>query len=147
MILASAIVAFVAVTVTSDINTEIQADPDLNADAKATMQTIDDNLPSTLDYGFLFMLVLLWIFLIVSTLFIDSHPIFFVIMFVLMIFAFVVVFVLGNSFYEIANDAQFSAFQSDLPIIYFITTHLLETIIVIGSTTLISLYAKQRYSQ
>ena len=145
IVIASGIVALVAVTISTQIHADIQADSDMDAEAKAISQKVTAGLPTWLDNGFLFMIVLLWVFLLVSTVFIDAHPAFFGVMVVLMLFAFLVIMVLSNVYFDIANEADFLAAQAQLPIMYWINTNLLVVFIIIGGSTLVALYAKQRY--
>lgn len=147
VVIAFGVISFVSIMVSSDVNTEIQADPDLDAEAKAISQQVTDGAPNWLDNGFVLLLVLMWGFLLVSTVFVDSHPAFFAVMVILMLFAFAVIMLLSNVFFDIANDVEFAAVKAELPKIYWINTNLLVVFLVIGGSTLVSLYAKQRFFQ
>lgn len=134
--------ALVGHLVQSNVNEEIQASSDMSAESKAAMQSMTAQYPRYMDNAFLTILILFWVILLVSSFLIDSHPVFFIIMAVLMIFVFIVVMVVANTYGEIASDDAFIAFAADFPIMSWVFSHLLMVIIFVGFTTLIALYAK-----
>ena len=93
-----AIIGFVAYNVLSDLNTDIQNDPDLGTRTKNVSSTLSANFPTFMDGAFLLTFILLWIFLIVSSVLIDTHPMFMVVTIILLLFAFGIVMMVGNSF-------------------------------------------------
>lgn len=127
-----------------DINTELLADDDLNADAKTMLSDVNSGYTSWSDAIFGFLFFGLIIFLLVGSYLIDSHPVFMVISVVVFIF---IVFIIGNvsnTFEETMNEAEFLALQNSYPIMMFIMTHLIILISVVFALMLIILYGKQQ---
>lgn len=128
----------------SDLNDEIQADGDMSAEAQAASQNVADNYPSMFDNVFLFILILFWIFLLVSSFLIDTHPIFFVVTVILLLFVFVVGMILANAYEEVTSDPDLIGFADDFPITSWVMTNFLLVIIVIGLSAGLALYAKNK---
>lgn len=128
------------------INDDIQSDADLSTTAKTTSSNLEARYPATLDGAFAIMFVLFWIFLIVSSFLIDSHPIFFIISIILLLGAFVVAMVLSNSYQELMSDSDISSFGDQFPITNFIIGNLLLVVIAIGFSVVIVLYGKNKWS-
>lgn len=95
-----------------------------------------DNL-GTLLFG------LIWVFLIISSYYINTSPVFFIVMAILMIVALIVIMMLGNVFASIDTDPTFHANAILFSKLYFLNYHLLETTIVVIITCGIALYAKK----
>lgn len=138
-----AVGSIVAMLILSNINTEVQADADISATAKASLQQNTTTLPTTLDNIVVFMLVLFWVLLLVSSFMIDSHPVFFIIMFILLIVVLVIIMVIGNTYQDLAADSDLSSTAALFPMTGWIFQHILLTCIVIGMSALIALYAKR----
>jgi len=137
-----ALVWILSKKVSSDINTELSADPDFSAEAKQIVQDTDTRMGSTFDNLFLFVIVGLWAFLIISSLFIDSNPIFFIITVILLLAAFVVGGIMSEAFSDIANDDDLSSASSQYPKMTWVMEHFLLVIMIMGFTSAIALYAK-----
>lgn len=137
-----ALVWILAKKVSSDINTELSVDPDFSAEAKQIVQDTDTRMGSTFDNLFLFVIVGLWAFLIISSLFIDSNPIFFIITVILLLAAFVVGGIMSEAFSDISNDDDLSSATSQYPKMTWVMEHFLLVIMIMGFTSAIALYAK-----
>lgn len=144
IIVASAIALPFIYMALSEVNDSIQADSSFSADAKVSIDNTTDNFSSTFDAIFVFFLVGAWIFLLVSTFFIDSHPIFFAISIIIVIAVLIVSISLVNSYVDIMNDSSVAAYEAAFPIMSWCMNHLLIIILAISFTTLISLYAKNQ---
>lgn len=128
----------------SEMNDEMQADADLHTEAKAVMTTVDTNYPSWIDSAFLLTLILLWGLLIVTSFMIDSHPVFFVLTLVLLLFVFIVGMALSNAYQDVTADSDLTASANAFPVINWVMGHFLIVLIVIGLSSALSLYAKNR---
>ena len=140
-----AILGLVAQRMFTDLNADIQADPDLTPTMKSTVQTMQTGFPTWMDNAFLFATVLLWVFIIVSSFVIDSHPAFFIISVILLIFGFSIVMMLSNTFEEFALDDSYTGMETDFPITYWIMGNLLPLAIVMGGIVLVTLYGKNKF--
>jgi len=145
-----AIVGFVMISVVinnlvSEQNTEIQSDPEMSPEAKSVMSSTNSYMPKLLDGGFLFLLFGVWIWLIVSSLFIDSHPAFFIIGIIAMILVCILGMELANIYDEfITQDPDLATTSAQYTITNFVINHFLATIIVIITSVVIVLFAKNK---
>lgn len=127
----------------TEVNSDVQADSDMHTEAKSSLRTVTDNFPQTFDNAFLIMLILFWVLLIVTSVFIDTNPIFFVLVCVLLTFLFVIGMVVSNVYSDILTDSgQLSTFAAAFPTTHFVMGHLLLFLMGMGFTSAIALYAK-----
>jgi len=127
-----------------EVNTSFQADADMSTEAKATISNYHAVYPSNWDASFLMFIILLWVFFLVSTFFLDSHPIFFIIFLILIIFVLITSMVINNVWYDTITDDDFSIYQTNFPIIMWYFDNILAVWIVISCSCLVTLFAKSR---
>lgn len=137
-----AIVSVLAYKMLSDINIDVQADGDIAAVGKSELSAVTTNYPLYMDNAFVLLFVMLWVALIVTSFLVDSHPVFFILTVVLLVFVFVVSMILSNVYQDVMADADFSTAASFFPKATWIWEHILEMIITMGFTAAIALYAK-----
>ena len=145
VLLGMAIIGLVTNKLLTDLNTDIQADPDLSTTTKATAQNLQTGFPSWMDNAFLFATILLWILIIVSSFMIDSHPAFFIISLILLIFSFSIVMMLSNTFEEFATDSNYIGMDIDFPITFWVMNNLLTMAIAMAGSVLVTLYGKNKF--
>ena len=138
------LVAFFSSYIFREINTGFQADDDFGTEAKAMMQTQSSQHATVFDNAAFLFLVSMWIGVLVLSFLIDSHPIFFAVMFFLLIFSFVILALLGNIYEELTSDAEFAVIQPLYAKSNWIMSHILETGIIVGFSIILVLYGKQR---
>jgi len=131
-----------AIQIFDDLNTEIQNDDDLSNRTKNTSGDLYDKFPTLLDNLFLFAFILFLVFVLVSAFVIDTHPIFFIISFILLIMVFVVALFLGNAYNDVATDPAISAYANTMPYMSWVMRHIAECIIGFGAMVSIALFAK-----
>jgi hypothetical protein len=85
----------------------------------------------------------LWVVVIGSSFFLDANPVFFIISIVLLIGLLMGALYLGNAVEEIINDDHPELIPK-YPNAYWIATHLLEILIATGMTISLVLFAKTR---
>lgn len=139
-----AIISVVGYQIFTEVNTEIQADNEISNTSKVYLDTAHTQYPTLFDGIFIFLLVGFWIAAIVFSFLIDTHPIFLVISLLLIAIILVVAAFMTNSYEEIIGDAEFSAVSTSFPMTNFVMGHLIETILVITMSIVISLFAKSR---
>lgn len=130
--------------VMTDINTDIQADSEMSITGKATMQQVTTQYPAYMDNGFLLMLVLFWILAIVSSFFIDAHPIFFALFIIILLVILFIGASISNIYEEIIDDDNFSASAASFPKTNWIFNHLVILVLSISATIGIALYGKTK---
>lgn len=86
---------------------------------------------------------LIWVFLLISSYYINTSPVFFIVMIVFMIGAFIVIMMLGNTFDQLNKNHDFNVSALQFPKLYWLNYHILETVIVVVITCGIALYAKK----
>lgn len=139
-----AIASVVGALVFNNINAEIQSDPDMQTIAKTASSNVNNNYAGMFDNAFMIFLILFWVMLLATSFFIDTHPIFFAITLILLIFIFIIGMVISNSYEDLMTDADFSSISSGFAKTNWVMNNFLTVIIVIGFTTGLALYAKSR---
>lgn len=142
------IVFFIAVAalfggyIFSQLNDEIQSDPDFDTLSKSTSNTLNTNYVTIFDNVIFFTIILLWIGLIATSFMIDTHPIFFIITIFFMIVVFIAGMALANAYEDISSDNDLSVYSQGFTKTNFIFDNFLLSLIVIGFSTALALYAK-----
>lgn len=133
--------------VSDSINTEIQGDSDLSAQSKQVYGDFNNNYPTIIDGGFLFLFMGLWFALLVGAYFVRDHPLIFLLLFFFMGFLIYGGAMLSNFYQEFASDSEMIAYSSQLPYISFIMGHLVEFIIGLFVTIGLAMMIKQFQTQ
>lgn len=127
-----AIVGVIAYQAFTDLNTDIQADSSVNTQAKQTLNEVHQKFPSTIDNGFITILILFTIVGMVAAYFADSNPIWLIVVIFLMICVFILAGIFSNTWEEVTNDATIT-FESSFPITNWVLDNLVIVAIVITS--------------
>lgn len=136
-------IAFITVyQLLQNVNDDIQADASFNAEAKASLQTVADHYATNWDAIFAMTVVLLWVFLLVTAFFVDTHPIFFIITAILLIALFVTVPIIANAYMDYADET--TVYSADFPVMNWVFSHLVIVIIVMAFSAGVVLYAKNQ---
>lgn len=130
--------------IAKDINTDIQADDDIAPEGKEEMQSFTTNYPQFMDNAFVLLLTLLWVALIVTSFLVDSHPVFFILTVILLVFVFIVGMILANTYQDVTGDADLSTEAADFTMTRWVFENFLVIVIAMGFSTAIALYAKAR---
>ena len=126
----------------NSLNDDLQNDDNFSAQSKASAQFVDDNYSIWFDNVIVAVVVLLWVLLLVTSLFIDAHPVFFIVTVFLLVVVFIAGMAMSNSYTELTSDDELASFAAQMPKTAFIMDNLLIVLIVIGLTTALALYAK-----
>jgi len=127
-----------------DINTDVQADPDINETVKAQFTNINEKYPSWMDGAVLLAVILMWAVAVVAGFLIDSHPIFAIFIFILLG---VIVFVgaeLSNFFDDLMSDAALATTADSFPITTWVLGNLHFVALAIGISVILAIYGKSR---
>ena len=147
IIVVFAIIIVIGYKVLSDLNAEIQADEDMDVNAKAVSSTITTKYPKVFDAGFVLAFVLLWIVVIVASFNLPTHPIYFGVSLFLMVFVVFIGGALANFYDDITTDDDLSSAATEFPMINWIMEHLLHLTIVITASIMLTLYGKNRMEE
>jgi flagellar biosynthesis protein FlhB len=127
----------------SNIQSDLVTSVD-NQEAKDLANDLNTNYPLWFDGAFIMAFVLLWLFVLGASLFVDTHPMFFVLAILMFVFVIVVAAVLSNSFEEIGDEQEYQAIQSDFAKTFYIMDHLVEFTMAIIFSIGGVLYGKSR---
>jgi len=142
MLFAISIAFVLGYKVLTEVNTDIQADEDISDVAKADLNGLAVQYPQFMDNSFVLTLALLWLALIVTSFLIDSHPVFFIITVVLLVFVFLVSMILANAYQDIAADDDLSESAEGFPMMSWVFENFLIIVIAMGFSSALALYAK-----
>jgi hypothetical protein len=126
------------------VNATVQNQSTFTNASKQTLNTLATSYAPQWDYLGLFVFGGLWLFLLISTYFLDTHPLFFIVMLLAMSATFVVLMVISNTFHSLAtqSDPITTSSANDFPAMLWLIDHLLEVGILVFFTCTITLYAK-----
>lgn len=128
-----------------DINTSVQADTDINTQAKTYINKTMTNYGNFWDDAFLLMFVLFWVGALAGVFLIDTHPFFLIISIVVLVFLLSAVMLIGNSFEEYVSDDNLIAYIPEYPAMYWVLSHLIIVTLAVSGSLLLTLYAKYEY--
>jgi len=137
-----AIIGLFCLKIFDEANDSIQSDIGMSNESKTIASNVNGSLPKTLDNIFLTMMVLLTAFVIISVFMLDSHPIFFILMIILLIGVFIVAMILANTYDDVASGAGMTTYANEMLYTGWIMSHLLEVAIAITFLGGVALYAK-----
>jgi len=127
----------------SDINSQVQSSSSLANATKESINTAATNYPSFMDDLFLTIFVLLWLVLMITSFFIDSHPVFFIIAVVLLVMLLFVAGVASNAYMEFSESSDFDV--TGFPKTHFILSNLLMFFLFMAMSVGMVIYGKAQY--
>lgn len=131
--------------ITTDLNTAIQNDTAIGTEAKDLMQTSTTGFPSLVNDLFLMIFIGLWIVMLVTAWFTDTHPIFFIFTALLIVFVIIIGMNISNTYQEITADVDVMSSADMFPNINLIMDNLGVIVLVIGFSVCLVLFGKSRY--
>lgn len=124
-----------------DLNSTEEYSPEM----KAVLSETQREYPAVFDNGIAMAFVLLVLFQIITSFFVDTHPIFFGINTVLLVCALVGMLIIGNVYADVFTGNEFSTYANEFPKLGYLMTHVLEISIALGFMTLLTLFAKRKF--
>jgi len=147
ILVVTSIVAIICYLALSEVNAEVQADTTLHNNTKTILANETTSYSRTWDSAMLLLLFGLWAITVIMAFLIDSHPVFFIISAVLMMFVIIVAANVSNAFEEITDDADLSVAAAGFPMTRFVMSKLPYVILGILVSVGLALYAKMRGAQ
>lgn len=144
ILVAFAIICVISYIVYDSVDDMIQSDSEMGTVAKGESASLLARMPATLDAGIVFAFALLWIMTIIASFFINSHPVFFIVTFVLLVILCIAFAMLGNSYEELMDDSEFTGMSTTFPMSYWLFTHYLGFMICISFSILFAIYLKNK---
>jgi hypothetical protein len=136
------LVIFVVYSAYKPIAEQMDSSTDLDSTAKKVTNDLNDRYPAVWDSLFVFIFVLLWITVLISSFFIESNPAFFIVSLIILVIVLILAIFLGNSYEMIMQDATMSGISAQFPMTNFILSHILIFTLAVGVSIAIVLYAK-----
>jgi hypothetical protein len=128
-----------------EITQDILNDASSTEEAKQIIDSQQQNFQTSWDGMIVFIFAMLWLFGLISSFFIDSHPVFFILGLLMILIAFYVLGILGNEFLVFISDPDISNYaQEDYPMTLFLMSYIVEIGIIMGFSFMVALYAKFR---
>jgi len=140
---AFAIIILVGWLVMSNVNDKFQTKLDGDV-AKTTIQESTNRYVDIFDGIFLFVFFGSFIGVIIGSLFLDTHPAFFIVSIIILIILCILVAIFANAYGEIASADKIRDFGDDFTFIPFIMQYFVQIIIVMFCSVSIALYSKSR---
>lgn len=126
------------------MNTDIQNDDILSTENKAIVSDLHSRFPSTFDNMWVIAFALLWLFVLVASMFVDAHPIFFIISALLLVFIIFIGAVFTNTYEEFTSDADVQTFADAFPMTNFIMGQLPIVAVIVGFSIALVLFGKSQ---
>lgn len=130
--------------VIDQMNTFIQADSSLSNETKTISSNLNNDYPSTFDYSVGVILVLGWLFVLIASYNIDSHPVFFMIS----VIAMMIILFAVNSFMSGLDDyfaePDIATVTANFPISMFVVTYMEYICVFMGFSIILAIYAKYK---
>jgi len=121
-----------------DVNNPILANESVNI-----IRNFEDRIPHLIDNMFMIVLVGVSIVLIVSSLFVRSHPVFFAFMIILMSFFTWVSAIYANTYQEISTNPDFTAYADKLKMSFYVMRYFPSFMLVFGILISVIMVAKE----
>lgn len=137
----SSIIVFI---VFDDLNTDIQNDDILKEENKEIVGDLHSRFPSTFDNIWVLAFGLLWLFVLVASMFVDAHPVFFIISALLLIFVIFIGAVFSNTYEEFTSDPDVQSFADGFPMTNFIMGELPIVALLVGFSIALVLFGKSQ---
>jgi len=139
-----AIFSIFAYLIFDNINTDFQADDDIQNLSKTELNDLYVAFPSTMDGALITAFVLLWIMVILSSFFINTHPVFFVLAIIFLAFIIFIAAVLANTHEELIAEPDITSFSEAFPMSNFLVSYLPYAVLAVAFSVLLVLFGKDR---
>jgi hypothetical protein len=146
LVLAMGVTSIYAMQAFDEVNKDIQSDLDMHPEAKTVSGDLYNKYGSLMDNLILFALVLFTVFVVVSVFIIDTHPIFFWVNIVILVFVLIATMLLGNFFHETMTDPEIVVYANEFPYTSWLMNHAVMVALSIGLMVLIAMFLKFRSS-
>ena len=144
VILVIVLSAFVGNLLLGELNDDIQASNDFGSTAKNMSQTFTNRYTTIFDGVVLGLFILLWGMAIVASLFVDTHPIFFIFSIIMLAVVLVAGAFISETYTDFVTDPTFSGYDTQFPMTHFLMTNLLVYLLIVGFFVGLVLYGKMR---
>lgn len=141
---AFALIILIGAKLSAELNDDLQSNDFLNNSAKKRFNDFNNTFPDLFDALFILAFILLWGIALVFSYLVESKPVFFFFTMLLILFMGFIGAYLGNGFEELIADDTLSTTATGFPMMTFILTHFLESLLVVAFSCLIVMFGKIR---
>lgn len=141
-------IAFILISVVQkEIHDEMYGSEGFEADTDAgkALQAFDEHFSTSLDNTMLVVFVLFWVFVIVSSLFVDANPVFLIVSVILLVIVLVIMGVMSNTYEEFIQDGDLYTFANGFPKTNYIMEHLVMFCTFIALSGILAIYGKNSF--
>lgn len=136
--------SFIGNILLGELNDDIQANPDMGELSKNVSSELTNRYTNVFDGVILGLFILLWAMSIVASLFVDTHPIFFIFSIIMLAIVLIAGAFISNAYDEIITDSTFSGYENQFPMTHFLMSNLMIFLLVVGFSVGLVLYGKTR---
>jgi hypothetical protein len=130
--------------VLSSWNSKVQESPNMGAVAQSLTQIQTNKYPGLWDGLFGVIFIGMSLAAAISAYFIDTHPIVFALILIMLAVFIMVGAVLSNSYASVEAAAPFNTFASSFRLMHYILNHLGAYVLIEGALIMIALFTKAR---
>ena len=142
ILVAMVILVFFVYRTISDINIDIQADPDYGSTSKTISAANVTTYRSFWDMALPFLLVMFWIIALVTAWNIDSSALFFIFSVIGIIVILIACMSLEAYYRDVLTDSDYAGYDTLFPMVNFLMNHLVWIIMVICFSIGVVLHSK-----
>lgn len=142
MLFAVGITANYMMTPLQEMKEDIVADDDMSAEAKEIITRSDTHYKGFWDGAIVFLFIMIWLANFIAAFFIDAHPVFFVITFLMLIFILIGAAIISNEYEAMYDDPALSVNSEYFVKTNWIMGHILEIGILIAISLSIPIFTK-----
>lgn len=125
-------------------NDFVAGNDDIPTTFKVQAQEMSDNSNGFWDGAFLFIFIGMILALWISVWFIDTHPVFFVVLLIVMVIVTVLGMFFGNAYVDMMTNSDYTATANEMMFTTFIMSNFALVMTVVGFITGALLFAKTR---
>jgi len=118
---------------------------EMSTEAQEVLTDMETGYPNWMNGGFLFALVLLWIMVIAASLVVRSHPLFFLVTLLILIFIVVLGAILSNTYAEVIADPDLGDTADSFTPTTFVMNNFVAFVIFIGASIALALFGSQYF--
>jgi|SRR3972149_11340416 len=124
------------------VTTELKDVPEFSNQTISTIESVEGKTIPFLDYLFFFSFIALSLGIIISSIYINTHPAIMIIFIIALIIAIVLAGIFANAFVEVGETSELSSTYDQFTLTKMLITHLPLAIFIVGLLITIILYGK-----
>lgn len=136
--------SFFAYKVIADLSPDVLSDVSASNESMAAYSEIEDRYPSVFTGLIMFLILGFWVFVIITALMSDVHPVLFMFAFILMVFIVIASAYLGNFYEEFFADSLYSGLTGSFSLVNFIMSNFLRINLAVAATSIVIMFVRNK---